>query len=188
MHSNVKRILWVGSMVLFLSLLGFFGGWISGETRASATETNLSEDSYDSLRPLIQSLALIRANYVDEAKTKQKDLVYGAIKGMVATLDPYSQFMDPQSFTDMKQDTQGSFGGLGIEIAVKDSVLTIVTPIDGTPAQKAGVQPGDQIMKIDGKGTDGISGGTRRHGNNVGNQTAPATPLAPNDAADGNQN
>ena len=157
MQNNLKRIIWVGSMVLFLCLLGFFGGWMTGETRASATETNLTDDSYESLRPLIQSLALIRANYVDEAKTKQKDLVYGAIKGMVGTLDPYSQFMDPQSFKDMKQDTQGSFGGLGIEIAIKDNVLTIVTPIDGTPAQKAGVQPGDQILKIDGKGTDGIS-------------------------------
>jgi len=72
-------------------------------------------------------------------------------------LDPYSQFMDPQSYKDMKQDTQGAFGGLGIEIAIRDNQLTIITPIDGTPAQRAGVQPGDMIMKIDGESTDGIS-------------------------------
>ncbi len=154
---KLKRIIWIGSLVLFLSLTGFFGGWISGESRASATDSNITEDSYESLRPLIQSLALIRNNYVDQDKTKQKDLINGAIKGMVSTLDPYSQYMDPQSFKDMKQDTQGAFGGLGIEIAIKDNVLTIVTPIDGTPAQRAGVQPGDQIVKIDGKNTDGIT-------------------------------
>jgi carboxyl-terminal processing protease len=154
---KLKRVIWIGSLVLFLCLAGFFGGWISGESRASATDNTITDDSYESLRPLIQSLSLIRNNYVDEAKTKQKELVYGAIKGMVSTLDPYSQFMDPQSFKDMKQDTQGSFGGLGIEIAVKDNQLTIVTPIDGTPAQRAGVQPGDQIMRIDSKSTEGIS-------------------------------
>jgi carboxyl-terminal processing protease len=137
--------------------MGFFGGWLSGESRASGSDTNLTDDSYESLRPLIQSLSLIRNNYVDADKTKQQDLINGAIKGMVATLDPYSQYMDPQSFKDMKQDTQGSFGGLGIEIAIRDNQLTIVTPIDGTPAQRAGVQPGDLIMKIDGKGTEGIT-------------------------------
>jgi carboxyl-terminal processing protease len=155
--NGLKKSIWIVSIVLFVSLLGFFGGWISGESRSTGDEVSLSEDGYESLRPLIQSLSLIRNNYVDVEKTKQKDLVYGAIKGMVAELDPYSQFMDPQNYKDMKQDTEGAFGGLGIEIAVRDNQLTIVTPIDGTPAQRAGVQPGDWIVKIDGETTDGIS-------------------------------
>jgi carboxyl-terminal processing protease len=152
-----KKSVWLGSLILLLSLLGFLGGWLAGETRSHAEETAISEDTYENLRTLIQAMSLIRANYVDEAKIKQQDLVYGAIKGMVGTLDPYSQFMDPQSYKDMKQDTQGSFGGLGIEIAIRDNVLTVISPIDGTPAQRAGVQPGDMIMKINGETTDGLS-------------------------------
>jgi len=154
--TKFKKYIWIGSAVLLLSLLGFFGGWLSGESRSSADEQTLTDDVYESLRPLIQSMALIRDNYVDQEKVKQKELVYGAIKGMVGELDPYSQFMDPQSFKDMKQATQGSFGGLGIEIAIRDNQLTIISPIDGTPADRAGIQAGDMIMKIDGASTEGI--------------------------------
>lgn len=158
MGMNVlKRTLWVVTLVLFVTLLGFFSGWMAGATQKAVTDVSLTEDSYDSLRPLIQSMSLIKNNYVDAKKTKTKDLVYGAIKGMVEKLDPYSQFMDPQSFKDMRDDTQGSFGGLGIEIAVRDNQLTIVSPIDGTPAYRAGVQPGDEIMKINGESTESIS-------------------------------
>ncbi len=153
----LKRLLWVVSLVLFVTLLGFFSGWMAGATQKAVTDVSLTEDSYESLRPLIQSMALLKSNYVDEKKIKTKDLVYGAIKGMVGELDPYSQFMDPQSFKDMRDDTKGSFGGLGIEIAVRDKQLTIVSPIDGTPAYRAGVQPGDEIMKIDGESTEGIN-------------------------------
>jgi carboxyl-terminal processing protease len=152
-----KRSVWFGSVILFVTLLGFLGGWLTGETRSSADEVNLSEDSYESLKPLIQSMSLIRNNYVDVDKIKQQDLVYGAIKGMVSSLDPYSQFMDPQSYKDMKQDTQGSFGGLGIEISIRDNQLTVISPIDGTPAFRAGIQPGDQIMKIDNQSTEGVT-------------------------------
>ena len=153
---TLKKSLWIFSLVLFLSLMGFFGGWISGESRSSADEISLSEDSYESLRPLIQSMSLIRNNYVDEEKIKQKDLVYGAIKGMVDELDPYSQFMDPQSFKDMKQATRGAFGGLGIKIAIRDDQLVVVSPIDGTPADRGRLKPRDKIMKIDGESTEGI--------------------------------
>lgn len=155
--SKWKKNLWIGSTILFLALLGFTGGWLAGESKSSADEVTITEDTYESLRTLIQALSLIRNNYVDEGKIKQQDLVYGAIKGMVGNLDPYSQFMDPQSYKDMKQDTQGSFGGLGIEIAIRDNVLTVISPIDGTPAFRAGVQAGDEIMKIDGVSTEGLS-------------------------------
>jgi len=154
---NLKKTLWITTTVLSLSLFGFFGGWLSGASRSTSEDISLSEDSYESLRPLIQSMSLIKNNYVDVEKINQKDLVYGAIKGMVAELDPYSQFMDPQSYKDMRQDTKGSFGGLGIEISVRNNQLTIVTPIDGTPAYRAGLQPGDEIMKIDDESTEGIT-------------------------------
>jgi carboxyl-terminal processing protease len=154
---NLKKAIWTTTLVLFITLMGFFGGWLSGASRSAGDDVNLTEDSYESLRPLIQSMALIKNNYVDVEKIEQKDLVYGAIKGMVGELDPYSQFMDPQSYQDMREDTRGSFGGLGIEIAIRNSQLTIISPIDGTPAERAGIQPGDEIVKIDGELTDGIT-------------------------------
>lgn len=155
--TNIKKAIWIISFILFVTLTGFFGGWLSGASQAAVNEESLTEESYTSLRPLIQSLALIKKSYVDVKKTETKDLIYGAIKGMVAELDPYSQFMDPQMFKDMRQDTQGAFGGLGIEIAIRESQLTIVSPIDGTPAHRAGIQPGDEIMKIDNDSTEGIN-------------------------------
>src|SRR6185503_14652757 len=89
--------------------------------------------------------------YVDE--TEPKEVIYGAVRGMLRSLDPHSSFMDPESYREMQVETTGSFGGLGIEITLRDDVLTVVTPIDGTPAFRAGVQPGDRIVKIEGIST-----------------------------------
>jgi carboxyl-terminal processing protease len=93
------------------------------------------------------TLAIIQTDYVDE--TKPKDLIYGALKGMLSALDPHSQFMDPETYNELKVDTEGKFGGLGIEITIKDSLLTVVTPIEDTPAWKAGLKASDRIVKID---------------------------------------
>ncbi len=79
-----------------------------------------------------------------------KELIYGAIKGTLRGLDPHSSFLDPDSLKEMQVETSGSFGGLGIEITLRDDILTVVSPIDGTPAFRAGLQPGDRIVKIDG--------------------------------------
>ncbi|MCK5219269.1 S41 family peptidase [bacterium] len=152
-----KKLIWITCLVMFISLLGFFGGWISGASRSATGDAGLTEDIYDSLRPLIQSMSLIRNNYVDVKKIKQKELVYGAIKGMVEELDPYSQFMDPQTYKDMCQETKGVFGGLGIEIGMRNNRLTIISPIEGTPAFRAKLQLGDEIMKIDDESTEGIT-------------------------------
>lgn len=92
------------------------------------------------------SLAIIQSEYVDE--TAPKDLIYGALKGMLAALDAHSQFMDPDTYNELKVDTEGKFGGLGIEITLKDGLLTIVTPIEDTPAWRAGLKAGDRIVKI----------------------------------------
>jgi carboxyl-terminal processing protease len=88
---------------------------------------------------------------------KNKDLVYGAIKGMLETLDPHSNFLTPDVFRDMQTETSGKFGGLGIEIGMKDNVLTVVSPIEDTPAWKAGIKPNDRIVKINGESTKGMT-------------------------------
>ena len=140
--------------VLIVSALAFVAG--AGATLGFERRLQADDDLYKQLRPLMESLALIQNSYVDEDKVKSKDLIEGAIKGMMGQLDPFSQYMDPQEHKDMTQDTQGSFGGLGIEISLKAKVLTVVSPIEDTPADKAGLKPGDSITKIDGAATDGM--------------------------------
>lgn len=95
------------------------------------------------------ALAIIQTDYVDEVSSK--NLIYGALKGMLASLDPYSQFMDPDTYNELKVSTEGRFGGLGIEITIKDGLLTVITPIEDTPAWRAGIKANDRIVKIDGE-------------------------------------
>ncbi len=114
-----------------------------------------SDETYDSLRMMIDIMEIIDVNYVDE--TKPKDLVIGAINGVVRTLDPYSQFMDEKSYKEMKTETQGSYGGIGLRITMQDNVLTVLTPMADTPAYFAGILPDDKIVKIDGTATEGMS-------------------------------
>ncbi|KPK96703.1 MAG: hypothetical protein AMJ95_12720 [Omnitrophica WOR_2 bacterium SM23_72] len=101
------------------------------------------------------SFAIIQSDYVEEIDPKT--LVYGALKGMLLSLDAHSQFMDPETYNELKIDTTGQFGGLGIEITIKDGLLTVVTPIEDTPAWRAGIKAGDRIVKIDGELTRDIS-------------------------------
>ncbi|MEI7543012.1 MAG: S41 family peptidase [bacterium] len=114
------------------------------------------KDSYEALKPFMEVYALIQENYVDEDKTVPKDLVDSAIKGMVQHIDPFSQYMNQMAYKDMSDDTKAQFGGLGIEISVKDGQLIVVSPIEDTPAYTAGIKSGDKIMLIDGDSTDGL--------------------------------
>jgi carboxyl-terminal processing protease len=116
---------------------------------------NKSGDLYRQVELLSNTLAIIQSDYVEE--TNFKDLIYGALKGMMASLDPYSQFMDPDTYNELKADTEGKFGGLGIEISIKDGVLTVITPIEDTPAWKAGIKPNDKIVKINSEVTRDMS-------------------------------
>ncbi|MBI5415814.1 MAG: S41 family peptidase, partial [Candidatus Omnitrophica bacterium] len=88
-----------------------------------------------------------QADYVEE-KTPQ-DLIYGSLRGMLSSLDPHSQFLDPDEYKELKTETEGKFGGLGIEISIKDGLLTIITPLEDTPAWRAGIKAGDRIVKIE---------------------------------------
>jgi len=107
------------------------------------------DDTYKSLKLFTDVLEELEKNYVDDVNTEE--LVHNAIKGMVGNLDPHSSFMPPEAFDELQDDTKGEFSGIGIVITMKDSILTVVSPIEGTPAYKAGIQAGDIIIKIDDK-------------------------------------
>jgi len=115
------------------------------------------ESPYDTMALFTKVLEQVRENYVDVEKTDYKDLIYGALRGMLSSLDPHSQFMDPEVFKEMKDDTAGQFGGLGIVISLRDGVLTIVAPMEDTPGFRAGLMAGDKIIEIDGESTEGLS-------------------------------
>jgi len=99
-------------------------------------------------------LEKVRKDYVDGQNLSYQDLVYGALKGMLNTLDPHSEFMDPEKYKELQNDTQGAFGGLGIVISMKDNFVTVVAPMEDTPGFKAGIRTGDRIVKIDGRSTE----------------------------------
>ncbi|MBI2089347.1 MAG: S41 family peptidase [Deltaproteobacteria bacterium] len=107
----------------------------------------IPREEYESLETFTNILAIVRKNYVDEVNTKE--LLTGAINGMLHSMDPHSAYLTPELYKELQMDTQGKFGGLGIEITVKDGILTVVSPIEDTPAYRAGVKPGDQIFKIE---------------------------------------
>ncbi|RKY32279.1 MAG: peptidase S41 [Candidatus Omnitrophota bacterium] len=113
------------------------------------------EELFRQLEIFSDALTIVKEDYVEDAKPK--DLIYGALKGMLSALDPYSQFLDPDTYNELKVDTEGQFGGLGIEITIQDGLLTVVTPIEGTPAWDAGIKPGDKIVKIEGEITRDIT-------------------------------
>ena len=110
-----------------------------------------SEATYKQLELFARVLSYVQNNSVEPVDEKQ--LMHGAIKGMLDTLDPHTQFMPPDVFKEMKIDTSGEFGGLGIEISRRDDNLVVVTPIDDTPAQRAGIKSGDIVLKIDDEST-----------------------------------
>ncbi|NQT07070.1 MAG: S41 family peptidase [Candidatus Omnitrophica bacterium] len=110
---------------------------------------------YAQIELFSDAITYVMTNYVDEVNGK--DLIYGALKGMLSSLDAHSQFLDPDSFKDIREDTKGEFGGLGIEISARDGLLTIISPLEGTPAYNAGVEPNDRIVKIDSVSTRNIT-------------------------------
>ena len=115
----------------------------------------LSNSTYEELKVFTDVLGLLQKEYVEEKDSK--DLIYGAIKGMLETLDPHSAFMPPNVYKEMQEETKGRFEGLGLEITIKEGVLAVVSPIEDTPASKAGILAGDQILKIDGELTKNLT-------------------------------
>jgi carboxyl-terminal processing protease len=144
---NYKKIT---MFVVTVSLLTLFIG-VGVQRRCAAQGGN----DYESIELFTDVLSIVKKSYVEEVDTKK--LIYGAINGMLSSLDPHSSFMPPDTYKEMKIDTKGAFGGLGIEITVKEGVLTVISPIEDTPAFKAGIKAGDQILKIDDKYTKDLT-------------------------------
>ncbi len=118
---------------------------------ASARENG----TYEQLKIFGSVLDLVQRNYVEEIPPKK--LIYGAVQGMLKSLDPHSSFMKPEDYKELQIETKGSFTGIGIEISLKDGILTVVSPIEGTPAYKAGLKANDKILKIEGKTTKNMT-------------------------------
>ncbi|CAK8724231.1 Carboxyl-terminal processing protease [Candidatus Electrothrix aarhusensis] len=122
----------------------------------SATEKGQKEaETYKHLETFANVLDLLQKHYVD--KVESSDVLIGAINGMLNSLDPHSSYMSPEDFKELQEDTRGSFSGIGIEVTVRDGVLTVVSPIAGTPAYKQGVKAGDQVVRINNISTQGMT-------------------------------
>jgi carboxyl-terminal processing protease len=115
------------------------------------------DPAYESIRLLANAMQLIRQDYVDESRVDYEALIHSALRGMLAELDPHSQFLDPDAFRAMQEDTKSEFGGLGIQVGLRNGALVIVSPMEGTPAFAAGLLPGDRILKINGQTTDRLT-------------------------------
>jgi carboxyl-terminal processing protease len=148
----MKRRVIYGTVAMALALNVFIGARTF--YKAQAAEKN---DPYPSLELFTFVMEKVRKDYVDGQKVTYQDLVYGALKGMLNTLDPHSEFMEPEKYKELQNDTQGAFGGLGIVVSMKDNFVTVVAPMDDSPGFKAGIMSGDRIIRIDGKSTEKMS-------------------------------
>ncbi len=136
-----------------LILLIVVGGIIIG--RWTVTIVKAEVEGYQDLKVFTEVIAIVKRNYVEDVDVK--DLIYGAIKGMISSLDPHSSFLTPDFYKEMQVDTKGEFGGLGIQIGIKNGILTVIAPIEDTPAFKAGIEAGDKILKVEGELTKKMS-------------------------------
>jgi len=146
MYRNRSRKLFIiAALAAALAIIIFQGDTLRAQT----------DEMYKKLKVFSDVLSIIQKNYVEE--TKPEDLIYGAINGMLRTLDPHSSFLMPDMYKELQVETKGSFGGIGIEISMKKNILTIVSPIEDTPAYRAGLKAEDKILSIDGESTESMT-------------------------------
>ena len=139
-------------------LLAFLAVAASAARAEDSPTPGPDEDSpYGQMQTLARAMQLIRQDYVDDSKVSYKDLSYDAMRGMLGALDPHSQFMDPEDFKSMQEDTKSEFGGLGVVVGQKNGVFTVINPMEDSPGFAAGILPGDQILKINGQTTDKLT-------------------------------
>jgi carboxyl-terminal processing protease len=147
-----KRILYILlTTVLGLNLL------VGTQIYLANVQAADKENPYKQVELFMRVLERVRQDYVDGDKVSYQDLIYAAMRGMISQLDPHSEFMEPVKYTEQKTEIEGHFGGLGIVIGMRDNVLTVVSPMEDTPAYKAGILAGDKIVKIDGRSTEKFS-------------------------------
>lgn len=135
---------------IILAIISLVASW-----SISGIEKDKRDQLYRQIQLFSDALAIVQSNYVEEISPK--DLIYGALEGMLGALDPHSQFLDPDTHNELKVETEGKFGGLGIEITIKDGILTVVSPLEDTPAWEVGMKSGDRIVKINGELTRDIT-------------------------------
>lgn len=152
-EGTLKKV-WSKTNWMVLFLVFFLIGTL-GVVKDNVEVKAVPDQSYEQLRIFADVLEKIQQNYVE--KVDMQSLIYGAIDGMLKTLDAHSSFLRPDLYKELQVETKGSFGGLGIEITIRDGILTIVSPIEDTPAFRAGLQAGDRIIKIGGEPTKGMS-------------------------------
>ena len=136
--------------IVILAIISLVASW-----SISSIDKEKKVELYRQVQLFSDALAIVQSSYVDEVLPK--DLIYGALEGMLGALDPHSQFLDPETHAELKIETEGRFGGLGIEITIKEGILTVVTPLEDTPAWNVGVKAGDRIVKIEGELTRDIT-------------------------------
>ncbi len=112
------------------------------------------EDAYESMATFTKVLEQVRRNYVEPDRTGYKDLTHGALRGLMASLDEHCEFMDPEEYRAMQEDTAGRFGGIGVVVGLRDGMLTVIAPMEDTPGYRAGLVSGDKLVEIDGRRTD----------------------------------
>ncbi|HAA05781.1 MAG TPA: peptidase S41 [Syntrophobacteraceae bacterium] len=140
--------------ILLMMLLFIMVGLWGAHYWAEAKDTDKG-NIFQELRLFSDVLNIVQDNYVEKVETKK--MIYGAIGGMLRELDPHSSFLKPEDYKELQIETEGKFGGIGIEITMRDNVLTVVSPLEGTPADRAGVQANDKIFKIDDQPTQDMS-------------------------------
>ena len=152
----MKRRFFLGLLVAVLGLNLFFGT----QLYLSQAETAAKENAYENIELFTRVLETIRQNYVDDGKISYQQLIHAALKGMVSSLDPHSEFMEARKYDDMRKDTEGAFGGVGIVISVRTNgnakgvSLTVSETMEDSPASRSGITAGDRIIKINGQTTE----------------------------------
>jgi carboxyl-terminal processing protease len=141
-------------LTAFMLLTGVLG-WQNGRSSSpSPTDPKPADDSYRYTLLFARVMEMIRQDYVDENKAGYKDLTYAALRGMLGSLDPHSQFLDEDAFADIERETKGEFNGLGIVVGMKENSIVILSPMEDSPGGRAGLLPGDRILRINGKNTE----------------------------------
>lgn len=147
----MKRRLIFGLVALVLALNLILGARIYLTSARAADE----KDSPDAnLERFADVLEKVKSSYVDGTNLTYHDLIYSALKGMVSKLDPHSEFMAPDDYQQLQDDTEGQFGGLGLEVATREGYVTIIAPMEDTPSSRAGIMTGDRIVKVNGKSVE----------------------------------
>jgi carboxyl-terminal processing protease len=146
-----STIFFVLTVMLFVNMLCGYNAY------ATAKKSEPKDNPYKSISTLVNVIQLLRQNYVDGDKVTYKKLINGALKGMLHELDPFSAYVEPKPYKNMREQTDGKFGGIGVHISWENKLLKVVSPMEDTPGFKAGIKPGDIITKIEGKETRKMS-------------------------------